>query len=54
MSVTIADIDRSERIAAIAADNRERKSADRLETLRRTEVRKLKYTVTPVRNRRGN
>lgn len=54
MSITIADIDRSERVAAIAADNRERKAAGRLETIRRTEIRRIKYTVAPVRNRKGN
>lgn len=53
--MSIAEVDRAERMAAMMADYRERKAVQRLETLRRTEVRKVKYTgAAPRYRRKGN
>jgi hypothetical protein len=41
--MSIAEVERAERMAAMMAEYRERKAADRLETLRRTEIRQEKY-----------
>lgn len=53
--MSITEVDRAERMAAMVAEYRERKAEQRLETLRRTEVRTFKYEgVKPRYKRKGN
>lgn len=53
--MSIAEVERAERMAAMMAEYRERKAADRLETLRRTEIRREKYQgIAPRYKRKGN